>query len=196
MTYTPKEARYFYWHCMTAATILEVLEVIERNAATNVHLNNAVRMATLNAVGRRGISLASPSAAAKIATSTGTGRFKGLLREHVVPVSVISMRVRKAWSSRERPTWRELAWLKDEDLQHWAVVDSDYFLDAEAPLSAVVADIVRQSTLLAWVTSADNSELRSRGLTKRMPEGSDDDPHARYTACDIKLVDLRLQPAT
>ena len=194
MTYTPREARHFYWHCMTAATLLEVLE---RNTATNVHLNNAVRMATLNAVGRRGISLASPSAAAKIASSTGPGRFKGLLREHVVPVSVISMRVEKAWTSHERPTWRELVpWLKDEDFQHWAVVDSDYFLDTQAPLSAVVAAIVRQSTHLAWVTSADNSELRSRGLTKCMPESSDDDPHARYTACGIKLVDLRSQPAT
>jgi hypothetical protein len=107
------------------------------------------------------------------------------------------MRVVEAWSSHERPSWRELVpRLKDEDLQHWAVADSDYFLDAEAPLSAVVAAIIRRSTLLAWVTSADNSQLRSRGLTKCMPEGSGDDPHARYTACEIKLVDLRSQPAT
>jgi hypothetical protein len=115
----------------------------------------------------------------------------------VIPVSVISTRVVATWRSHERFSWRELVpWLKDEDFQHWKVIDSDYFLDADAPLSAVVAALVRQSTLLAWVTSADNDELRSRGLAKVMPEGIDDDPHARYSACGIKLVELRTEAAT
>lgn len=194
MTYTHKEALYFYWHCMTVATLLEALEL---NTATSAHVNNAIRMATLNAVGRLGISLASPSAAKKIASSAGPNPYKGLLREHVVPVSVISKQVQEAWRSTERPSWRELLpWLKDEDCQYWEVVDSDNFLELTAPLSALVAAIVRRRTLLAWVTSADNVELRSRGLTKRMPDGSTDDPRARYTACGINLVDLRELAAT
>jgi hypothetical protein len=194
LTYTQKEARYFYWHCMTVATLLENLDL---NTATSVHVNKGIRMATLNAVGRLGISLASPSAAKKIASSTGPGSYKGLLREHVVPVSVISTHVLQAWRSTERPSWRELLpWLNKEDCRHWEVVDSDYFLEVTAPLSALVATIVRRKTLLAWVTSADNLELRSRGLIKRMPDSSTDDPRARYTACGISLVDLRELAAT
>jgi len=194
LTYTQKEARYFYWHCMTVATLLENLEL---NTATSVHVNNGIRMATLNAVGRLGISLASPSAAKKISSSAGSSSYKGLLREHVVPVSVISTDVLQVWRSTEKPSWRELLpWLKKEDRQHREVVDSDYFLEVTAPLSALVATIVRRRTLLAWVTSADTVELRSRGLTERKPDSGTDDPRARYTACGISLVDLRELAAT
>ena len=59
MTYTHKEAGYFYWHCTTAALILSTIEL---NTATRVHVANAVRMATLNAAGKRGIRYASKAA--------------------------------------------------------------------------------------------------------------------------------------
>lgn len=194
LSYTPREARHFYWHCSTAATLLDSLEL---NTATRVHLNNAVRMATLNAAGKSGIRLASASASALLTVASGKQGPKGLIREHVVPVSVIVRQVEEAWSSRVQYAWRELVpGLKDEDLENWKVVDSDYFLDSVAPFSAVIATLVRDRTLLAWVTSEDNARLRESGLGKSMPDYLPDNPRARYQACKIELVDLPLKAAT
>ena len=194
MSYTLREARYFYWHCSTAAILLDSLEL---NTATRVHLNNAVRMATLNAAGKSGIRLASASASALLTGTSGKQSPKGLIREHVVPVSVISGQVVDAWSSRVQYAWRELVpSLKDEDLKNWKVVNSDYFLDSTAPFSAVIATFVRDRTLLAWVTSEDNTRLREGGLSKSMPDYLPDDPRARYQVCEIELIDLPLKAAT
>jgi len=187
--YTPQEARHFYWHCSTAATLLETLEL---NTATRVHVGNAVRMATLNAAGKNGIRLASASAASVLASSPAGKNPKGLIREHVVPVSVILAQVMEAWSSRVKYTWRELAPnLQDEDLENWNVMGSDYFLDSAAPFSAVIARLVRDRTLLAWVTADDNARLRESGYGKSMPDHLPYDPRARYQACNIELVELQ-----
>lgn len=94
MHYTKVESGYFYWHCRAAAQLLENLPL---NTATRVHVHNAIRMATLNAVGKNGIRLASKDAAAQLDRNVGKAKTKGLLREHVVPVSVIAAEVESAW---------------------------------------------------------------------------------------------------
>ena len=187
LTYTDREAHHFYWHCCTTAILLDNLP---QNTATQAHVNNAVRMATLNAKGKNGISLASASASALLAERQGK-KTEGLIREHVVPVSVIVAQVKVAWSSGAKRTWRELIpHLKPHDLDNWAVVDTDLFLDSAPPFSAVVAALVRENTVLAWVTPEDNVRLSERGLRKSMPKHLPFSPHARYEACEIELVDL------
>ena len=96
MRYTKTESRYCYWHCRAAAQVLENLEL---NTATRVHVHNAIRMATLNAVGKDGIRLASKDAFSQLGRTAGKPETKGLIREHVVPVSVIAGEVESAWAS-------------------------------------------------------------------------------------------------
>ena len=188
MSYNETEARYFYWHCLTAAKVLSELGL---NTATRVHLNNAIRMATLNAVGKNGIVYASSTAFDHISKQTGANRTRGLIREHVVPISEISKRIVEAWRSNHSPTWRELTQLlTNADFKNWSVIDSDDFLDSDAPLSAIAAAIIRQRTALAWVTSTDNALLRARGLGKSMPKGCENEVFSRYTECQIKVVKL------
>lgn len=190
MSYTEAEADYFFWHCACAALVLEKLVL---NTATRVHLNNAIRMATLNAVGKNGIRLASPSAAEQISLTTRAPT-AGLVREHVVPVSVIAGEVEAIFKAGTLYAWRELVpFLRQEDLVQWEVIDSDDFLDSAAPLSAVIASIVRERSLLAWVTKRDEAILRKAGYAKAMPSHLPDDPRGRYTACGIELVDIEVR---
>lgn len=188
MTATKSEARHFHWHCRTAA---ELLDRLEFNTATGAHIGRALRMATLTAVGKAGIHFASRGAHLRKGESGKDWPALGLIREHVVPVSVVLHKVRDAHASKAPITWRELVpHLAQEDLHHWEVIDSDHFLDTLAPFSAIVATIVRQSTVLAWITGEDNALLRRHGLTKTMPANHDGDALARYKACAIELVRL------
>lgn len=193
MTYSESEARHFYWHCVTTAKLLEHLDL---NTATRAHVNNAIRMATLTAIGKDGIRYASRSALAKRDNAAATSRTTGLIREHVVPISVISRRVLSAKENDTPVAWRDLiAHLTQEDLGHWQVIDSDSFRDSRAPLSAIVASIVRELAVLAWITTDENVRLRENGLAKRMPGNGDGGVFSRYTACKIEWVDLQEQPA-
>lgn len=188
MHYTKTESRYFYWHCCVAAQVLENLDI---NTATRVHVHNAIRMATLNAVGKNGIRLASNDAFSQLDPIVGKPKTKGLIREHVVPVSVIAGEVESAWASGTVYTWRErLQFLHQDDFDNWKVIDSDTFLDSAAPFSAVIAAQVRQSSLLAWVTDKDNARLRESGLGKSMSESMPGNSRGRYIACGIDLVDI------
>lgn len=189
MTYTHKEAGYFYWHCTTAALILSTIEL---NTATRVHVANAVRMATLNAAGKRGIRYASKAAFEKYRAEGTDWTRLGLIREHVFPISTILSLIVEVHTEDRIHSWRELVpYLKDEDLVAWNVVESDAMHDARAPLSAVIAALVRRFTVLAWITGAEDDMLKDKGLTKSMPPGYGDDLLARYRACGIDMVDLQ-----
>lgn len=194
MSYSASEAKHFHWHCVTAAKLLEELTL---NTATRVHVNNAIRMATLTAIGKNGIRHATRSAADRRANSLTKSGAAGLIKEHVVPISVISSRVINAKNAETPVTWRDLvADLTQQDLDHWQVIDSDSFLDSRAPLSAIIASMVRNLAVLAWVTPEENALLRESGLGKRMPDNGDESVFSRYTACKIEWVDLNAQPAT
>lgn len=188
MGYTKSEAKHFYWHCVTAALLIEKLE---HNTATLAHIGRAIRMATITARGKNGVQYASRNAFKIKAGSSGDWSTLGLIREHAVPVSVITERILGVHSSGVRYSWRELAHqLAQDDLERWDVVDSDYVLDQAAPFSATIAAIVRQCTALAWITPEEDDLLRLKGLVKTMPPGCEDEVLARYKACDIELVPL------
>ncbi|WP_155953102.1 hypothetical protein [Pseudoxanthomonas suwonensis] len=189
MSYTSQEAFYFYWHCTTAALLIEKLE---HNTATNSHIRHAIRMASETARGKLGVQYASRDALARKPVDSSRWSGLDLVREHVVPVSVISKRVMDAHGDRLTYTWRELlGHLTQEDMNNWQILDSDYFLDRSADFSAVVAAIVRQWTVLAWVTKEEDKRLRKAGLTKSMPIGSEGKEQlSRYKACGIELVSI------
>lgn len=189
MKYTKTEANYFYWHCKTAALLIEQLE--QKNAATCSHIQRAVRMATETAVGKGGVQYASLSAHRQKPDSKKHWSGLGLTREHVVPVSVIANKVMHAHESGTKYAWADLVdGLTQEDLQNWNVVDSDHFLCQPAPFSAVIATIVRKWAVLAWITRDEDRELKKKGLTKSMPRDCENDELARYKACKIELVSL------
>ncbi|WP_166213138.1 hypothetical protein [Cognatiluteimonas telluris] len=192
LTYTQKEANYFYWHCCTAALLLSQIDL---NTATRVHVGNAVRMATLNAVGKKGVRASKAAHEEREAAGKEWSKL-GLIREHAFPISVLLDKVLEAHKKGDIYTWRELKpYLKDEDFVHWNVLDSDTCLDSRAPLSAVIAALVRRFTVLAWITKSEDMSLKDKGLTKSMPANYGDDLLARYTICKIDLVDLNA-PAT
>jgi hypothetical protein len=188
MKYTEDEANYFYWHCTTAALLIEQLE---KNTATCSHIQRAVRMASETAVGKNGVQYASHEAYQQKLASKKNWSGLGLTREHVVPVSVITKKVLVAHESGIVYSWRELIGsLTQDDLRNWMVIDSDYFLGKAAPLSAVIASVIRRSAIFAWITKDDDKELRKKGVTKTMPPNQEDNELARYTFCGIKLVSL------
>lgn len=188
MGYTKSEAKHFYWHCVTAALLIETLE---HNTATLAHIGRAIRMASITARGKNGEQYASSNALKIKAGSSGHWSKLGLIREHAVPVSVITERILGVHRSEIRYSWRELVQhLTQDDLERWDVRDSDYVLDQAAPFSATIGAIVRQCTALAWITPEEDDLLRLKGLVKTMPAGCEDDVLARYKACDIELVRL------
>jgi len=188
LKYTEAEANYFYWHCKTAALLIEHMEQL--NTATLSHIQRAIRMASETAVGKYGVQYASQNAIQQKPQTTKHWSGLGFVREHIVPVSVIAKRVMDDRESGIQYSWRErLDGLTQDDLQNWNVIDSDYFHDQYAPLSAIIATIVRRSAKLAWITKDEDRKLKRMGLTKVMPPNSNDDL-ARYTFCDIELVPL------
>lgn len=188
MKYSEAEATYFYWHCKTAGLLIEQLE--EFNTATLSHVHRAIRMATETAVGKHGVQYASRAAFELKPPSKKGWAGLGFVREHVVPVSVIARRIMQTHRSGTEYAWRELLGsLTQDDLQNWRVIDSDDFHDQRAPLSAVVAALVRRSAKLAWITKDEDRRLKQKGLTKVMPPNCDDDL-GRYAFCEIELVPL------
>ncbi len=195
MKYTRKEAEYFYWHCTIAALLIEILT--ERNRATLSHIQRAIRMASETAVGKAGVQYASEMAYKQKPATKKHWSGLGLTREHVVPVTVIVKKVMDAHDSNTAFSWRDLVRdrLTQDDLQHWKVVDSDYFLDSAAPLSAVIANVVRRYAILAWITKDEDRRLKNEGLTKSMPPSFGEDDLARYKACKISIVPLHATAA-
>lgn len=188
MTYTEAEAKHFYWHCTTAALLLDNLEM---NTATASHVHRAIRMATETACGKNGVRYASARAIEVRGTHPAKWTGIGLIREHAVPVSVITERVVDTHRSGHRYQWVDLLdKLTDDDRQNWRVQDSDAFHRNAMPFSAVVAAIVRDAAVLAWITEEEDALLKARGFTKNMPADAADNPLARYEACGIQIVAL------
>lgn len=189
MKYTQTEANHFYWHCKTAALLIEQLE--ERNAATCSHIQHAIRRASETAVGKAGVQYASRNAYHQKPPSKKDWSGLGFIKEHAVPVSVIVKKVLDAHVSGVEYSWRErIQGLTQDDLQNWAVIDSDYFHDQVAPFSATIATIVRRYAVFAWITKDEDQKLKAERLTKSMPPGHEDDKLARYKFCEIELVSL------
>jgi hypothetical protein len=170
MTATPTEAQHFLWHCAVAAMLIDTLPA---NAATSSHSRNAIRLATVTAVGKNGVLHASKDAKAIKASSGKAWDKSGLVKEHVIPVSLIHERVVEAL--KRTP----------------AGPGAQSFPDN--PRARQVAKIVEELTLLAWISKDEEARLRDKtrdagkSLHKRMPTGWDgQEKFARYIACEIE----------
>lgn len=192
MSATLKELQHFYWYCHIAA---EVIATLPSNEATRAVSRNAVRMATLNVVGRKGIGIASDDAH-RIKQETGKDWYKcGLIREHAVPVSEIHRRV---VSEISRPMTPEQAVIATGALKTDMAASG---LDRTAidafpanPAAWAAVRIIRALAHICWVSAEDDRNLggaRTDGsvnLRKSMPGNWDgEDPLARYKHADINV---------
>lgn len=173
-----------------AATVFDELP---QNTVTRSYFLRGVRMATLCAAGKHGVQFASDGARARRAASGLHWDKCGLVKEHVVPVSVICALVRQ-----------ELG-VKDEGVR---IAESLALLEEAADLSPKVvalfqgnprawqiASLIRAWTLLAWITAEEDRKFDEKdslggiSLRQRMPKewNADADRLARYHACGIPL---------
>lgn len=187
---TQPEVEQFFWNCHVAAKIIDEMP---RNTATRACALYAVRKATVCYEGRNGVQYASAPAVDKKTRAGKHWEKSGLVKEHVIPVSMIREQV-----------------VSDLDATRGDAVSVPFVLsgeDAEGLSSATVAlfqghprawrvgRIVRELTILAWITPEEehlfDDKVRHGGISlrKRMPVGwaHGHDRFARYTSCGINL---------
>ena len=187
---TASELENFYWHCEVAACLITNFP---SNAATNSNIAHAVRLATLCCTGKNGIRYATRHAYETKVSTTLSWYKLGLTRGHVIPVNVVVKNVLANVVPTNPPTWDAvIKHLTPADLARWqSPVETAY----SAPLAAAIAAQVRNHTLVAWASKKDDEQLRSAGLTAKMPPSYDgSDRFARYTFCGIEVVDLHAIP--
>ena len=185
------EDEQFYWNCHVAA---KIIDDVESNTATRACALYAVRKASICYAGKNGVRYATPAAVKKQADTGRSWHKAGLVKEHVVPVSMIRERVvdQLAAAKKDRA---EAVILGDDDAEGLSVRTTTLFRND--PRAWQVGRIVRDLTVLAWVTREDerlfDDKARHGGISlrKRMPLGWNGvDYKARYSACGIALVEL------
>lgn len=190
MKATPSEATNFFWHCLMAA---KVMDELPKNTATKSHAVHAVRMATLCAAGRNGVQYASDAAIKLREAENKPWERCGLIKEHVVPVSLVRERVYdelKATRGQAAPNPFQPA---GEDAD--ALTSEVIALFQHHPRAWQVARIISEWTHLAWITKLENERFDDKArhggisLRKRMPNGWTEEQGrlARYDACGIVL---------
>lgn len=188
MTATASENVNFFWHCQAAEVLIRSF-MPHLNASVSSNIRHAVRMATLCAAGKNGIQYATEAALAQKNASALDWHKLGLIREHAVPISLIHDEVigqaRQYFTKAVK--WSEITKkLNQYDHQNWRIPANT---QQPAPLSAVIAAVIRERTVLVWATKADDNALNTQGLKKTMPPGKTAaTPLARYDACGIKTV--------
>ena len=162
--------------------------------ATNGHVLRAVRMATLCAAGKHGVQYASDDAQSHRESHGKHWEKCGLIKEHIVPVSLICEQVTKELgSTRDQSQGAMPLLLSDQDRQGLTPEVIELF--QQHPRAWVVARIIREWTHLAWITEPENRRFDEKdrhggiSIRKRMPKGWEigHDRLARYDACDIKV---------
>lgn len=191
MTATASEVKNFFWHCLVAAKLMD--EVTE-NTVTKAHVLHAVRMATLCAVGRNGVQYASDEARVIKESNNKHWEQCNLIKEHIVPVSVVRARVyselKRSRNGNDDPVPITLS---DSDTQGLTLEVIGEF--QKNPRAWEVARIIREWTLLAWITKNDEAKFDDKkrhggiSIRKVMPTGwtEEQDKFARYVACGIVL---------
>lgn len=189
---TQLEIEQFFWNCQVAA---KLLDEVPRNTATRACVLYAVRKASVCYAGRNGVRYASSAAKAKQASMGTHWEKSGLVREHVVPVSLIRERVVRELDITRTDTGPARGALSEEDV-HGLTPDAVRLFEGH-PRAWQVGRIIRDWTLLAWITREEervfDEKARHGGISlrKRMPIGwSGDDRFARYTSCGIELLPI------
>lgn len=184
MAATASELINFFWHCQVAVKLIDELP---DTTVTRAHASRAVRMATLCTAGRNGVEYGSDKAREMQQARRRHWELCELNKEHVIPVRLVHKLVLE-----ELRATRECA-------QSAACVQSDQYAQGLTPEATALfqkyprawqaARIIREWTLLAWITREEHQELGKAGLGDRMPKTwrPGQDKFARYTECKIAL---------
>ncbi|HFL2038784.1 TPA: hypothetical protein ACXIGC_000146 [Stenotrophomonas maltophilia] len=192
---TPAELANFYWYCAAAAQLIEQLP---GNAATRSVSRHAVRNATNALTGNKGVPYASVAARKVCMANGGSWERCGLRREHAIPVGHIHRELVAAiWAPRSDLALAEARGRLDEEMAATPVKSGAFAGFPSNPRIAIVVDIIRASTALAWLTEEEDDLLKARlgdgswSLNQRMPPGWDGkDPLARYRFCKIDVLEI------
>jgi hypothetical protein len=188
MTTKPTEAVNFFWHCLMAAKIIDELP---ETTATKSHAVHAIRMATVCAVGKEGVLYASDAARSTKEAAGKDWHKCGLVREHVVPVSLMrEFVVGKLKTTRDDGAAIDIS---SEDTQ--GLTPEVIALFRQHPRAWLVAQVIREWTILAWITESederfdDKARHGGKSIRKRMPTEwrEAQGRFARYDACGIEL---------
>lgn len=187
------ESEQFFWNCHVAATLIDH-DGIPRNTATKACVLYAVRKASICLIGKDGVRFATPGACAQRTAAGVPWQKAGLVKEHVVPVSLIRERVvAQLDATRNDPALRPSFGLEDEA----GLTAAAAALFRAHPRAWEVGKVVRDMTLLAWITREEEKRFDEKArhggisLRKRMPMGwRGEDVFARYTACELELVEV------
>jgi hypothetical protein len=190
MRANPSEITNFFWHCLVAA---RMTDEFKDTTVTKSYRLHAVRKATDCWAGRNGVQYASDAAIAENARS-GHWEGCGLTKEHVIPVSVVRKLVHEGLTA---PIASEGAVepliLSDDETQ--GLTPEVVALFHQHPRAWVVARIIRNWTLHAWITVKEDERFDDKSkhdgisIRQRMPKGwkIGQDRFARYHACGIKV---------
>lgn len=175
-----------YWHCEVAAMVLNQFPM---NPCTKQHVRESIRYATLSAHGPPRFV----SHEAKPILDEGNTR--SLVREHVVPVSIVIGKVLE----RARP------FIDFKDGSHrfmpvdknsqWRLARTESGSERVLALGNLraweIAEIVKKWSVLAWVTKSEDQRLRDASLHSKMPsDWNGTDIFSRYEKCDISWISL------
>lgn len=193
MTRSSSESTNLFWHCFIIA---KLHDEVPEGAARNSNIQHAIRKATECAVGANGVQYAS-EAALEVLDRGPRNDLERLIKEHVVPVSVIATLVREVLDGEESC----LESRQGRELTSMSFPTSVESLFRENPRAWGVAQVVADWSIMAWITKAENNrfsdkELHAGGsIAKCMPAGWSraQSKFARYEKCEIKLVLLHEQ---
>lgn len=187
---TQPEIEQFFWNCLVAA---KIVDDVPRNTATKACALYAVRKATICYAGKNGVQFASASAIAKKASSGKHWQQSGLIKEHVIPVSIIRERVVGELDATRADAAPTQLLLSGDETQ--GLTPATVALFQKHSRAWLVGRIVRDLTILAWITPEeermfdDKAKHGGISLRKRMPIGwtVDHGNLARYASCGIHL---------
>jgi hypothetical protein len=185
----------FYWHC---AVVTQLIQQFPPNPATKSDMRWAIRKATEALTGTNGVPYASLAAQEARALNGGRWEGCGLVREHAIPVGHIYREIVGALS-KERSASDLAAGKQRLDAAMMEIpAKRGAFLEfPDNACIAIVVDVIRSATTMAWLTKQEDQLLnkrvdnKSESVNKRMPPGWDGvDPLDRYKYCGILVYPI------
>lgn len=180
----------FFHYCNVAAKIIDELP---RNTTTRACALFAIRRASNCYAGKNGIRFVSAGALARHKEVGAPWHQLGLIKEHVVPVSLMRKKTTAALQALSSDAGTAPPPFTEEAAPELPPNVAALF--QQHPRAWQVGRIVRDWTILAWITGEENARFNDKpkydgiSLIKRMPLDWDGkDPFARYTAAGIELV--------
>ena len=146
-----------------------------------------MRRATDCRAGLKGVRYASVNAITHQASLGLPWSKCGFEKEHVIPAGVVHASVREVLGASDTPNTAVMNKSVEIELAHLPASVLEQF--RAHPRALMVARIVDELTLHAWVTKPEHIKLKDSGLGARMPADwtSENDKFARYKKCEIEV---------